>query len=63
MEFTPEKFNQIKRDAEDFYRKIGSVYCPYFSSIINFNSKGLEHLIFKTWNRTRSTNDQFSRFR
>ncbi len=63
MEFTPEKFNQIKHDAEAFYSKIGAVYCPYFSSKINFNAKGLEHLIFKSWNRTRSINDQFSRFR
>jgi len=63
MEFTLEKFNQIKRDAEDFYNKIGFIYCPYFSSKINFNTKGLDHLIFKNWNRTRPINDQFSRFR
>ena len=63
MEFTSEKFNQIKRDAEDYYGQIGAVYCPYFSSKINFNAKGLDHLIFKSWNRTRSINDQFSRFR
>lgn len=63
MEFTPEKFNQIKYDAENFYNKIGTVYCPYFSSQINFNTKGLDHLIFKSWNRTRSISDQFSRFR
>ena len=54
MEFTPEKFNQIKNDAEDFYSRVGDVYCPYFSSKINFNTKGLDHLIFKSWNRTRS---------
>lgn len=63
MEFTLDKFNQIKRDAEDSYSRIGSVYCPYFSSQINFNTKGLDHLIFKSWNRTRSISDQFSRFR
>ena len=63
MEFTPEKFNQIKHDAVGFYSKIGSVYCPYFSSKINFNAKGLDHLIFKNWNRTRPISDQFSRFR
>lgn len=63
MEFTAEKFNQIKHNAEDFYSKVGFVYCPYFASKINFNAKGLEHLIFKSWNRTRSISDQFSRFR
>ncbi len=39
MDFTPERFNQIKNDAEEDYRKIGFVYCPYFSSQINFNNK------------------------
>lgn len=63
MQFTPDKFNKIKQGAEDFYGKIGAVYCPYFSEKINFNTKGLEHLIFKSWNRTRPINDQFSRFR
>ncbi len=63
MEFTPEKFNKIKKDAEEFYASIRLVYCPYFSEKINFNAKGLDHLVFKTWNRTRPINDQFSRFR
>jgi len=63
MEFTPEQFNNIKNEAEDFYNKIGFAYCPYFAEKVNFNAKGLEHLIFKTWNRTRSIDDQFSRLR
>ena len=63
MEFTPEKFNKIKNDAESTYKEIGFAYCPYFAEKINFNSKGLDHLIFKTWNKTRSIGDQFSRFR
>jgi hypothetical protein len=63
MEFTPEKFNQIKGDAEVFYNGIQKVRCPYFQGEIHFNSKGWEHLIFKDWNRTRPINDQFSRLR
>ena len=63
MEFTSDQFNNIKNEAEDFYNKIGFAYCPYFAEKVNFNAKGLEHLIFKTWNRTRSIDDQFSRFR
>ncbi|HBA45516.1 hypothetical protein A2W67_01900 [Candidatus Nomurabacteria bacterium RIFCSPLOWO2_02_40_28] len=63
MEFTPEKFNELKNDAEEFYNKIGSVYCPYFKEKINFNVKGWDHLIFKTWNRTRPIADQYSRLR
>ena len=40
MEFTPEKFNEIKNEAESFYNKIGFVYCPYFSHKIHFNTSG-----------------------
>ena len=63
MEFTFNKFNEVKHEAEDFYNKIECVYSPYFKENIHFNSKGLDHLIFKTWNRTRSITDQFSRLR
>ena len=63
MEFTPEKFNELKHDAEDFYNKIGSVYSVYFKEDVHFNTKGLDHLIFKTWNRARPIADQFSRLR
>ncbi len=64
MEFTPEKFNEIKHQAEDFYNKIETVCCPYFNNEkIHFNTKGWDHLIFKGWNRTRLVTDQFSRFR
>ncbi|PIR68494.1 hypothetical protein COU49_00425 [Candidatus Nomurabacteria bacterium CG10_big_fil_rev_8_21_14_0_10_35_16] len=63
MEFTFEKFNEIKREAEDFYHKINSVHSPYFNEKIHFNIKGWDHLIFKSWNRTRSIADQFSRLR
>lgn len=63
MEFTTDQFNSVKNEAEDFYNKIVFAYCPYFSEKVNFNAKGLEHLIFKTWNRARPIEDQFSRFR
>ncbi|MFZ2072802.1 MAG: hypothetical protein WAV10_03965 [Minisyncoccia bacterium] len=63
MEFTFEKFNEVKREAEDSYNKIGSIYSSYFKEKINFNTKGLDHLIFKTWNKARPITDQFSRLR
>lgn len=63
MEFSIDKFNEIKNSAEDLYNKIGEIYCPYFKEDIHFNTKGLDHLIFKSWNKTRPTEDQFSRFR
>ena len=63
MEFTPEKFNQIKNEAEAFYEDIKLVWCPYFKGNIHFNSKGWEHLIFKHWNKTRAIDDQYVRLR
>ncbi len=63
MEFSVEKFNKVKHEAEDFYSKIISVRCPYFEENVHFNAKGLEHLIFKEWNKTRLIADQFIRFK
>lgn len=63
MEFSIDKFNEIKIEAEKFYENIKPVYCPYFGVNINFNYKGWEHLTFKEWNKTRTVNDQFVRFR
>ena len=63
MEFTIEKFNEVKNLAEDFYKKIGKVRCPYFAGDVHFNVKGWDHLVFKSWNNTRIVNDQFARFR
>jgi hypothetical protein len=63
MEFSPDKFNQIKHSAEDVYNKVGKVRCPYLNEDVNFNAKGFEHLIFKGYNRTRPIQDQFSRLR
>ena len=63
LEFTFEKFNQVKKEAEDFYEKIGKVKCPYFLDDVHFNVKGLDHLIFKEWNKTRIIKDQYIRFR
>ena len=63
MEFSIDKFNEIKDDAEVFYRSIGKVHCPCFTEEIHFNAKGFDHLIFKEWNKTRIAADQFYRFR
>jgi len=63
MEFSIDKFNEVKNGAEDFYNKIKSVRNPYFGEEVHFNVKGWEHLIFKGFNRTRPIQDQFARFR
>ncbi len=63
MEFSIDKFNEVKHEAENFYNKINLVYCPYFKEEVLFNVKGLDHLIFKNWNKTRPIIDQYVRFR
>jgi len=63
MEFTTEKLNEIKTESENFYKTIEKVRCPYFGSDVYFNIKGWDHLVFKSWNNTRVTNDQFARLR
>ncbi len=64
MEISEEKFNQRKIEAESFYKSIGPIKCPYFNGdCVYFNSQGFEHLVFKEWNKTRSQQEQYTRFR
>jgi len=58
-----EKFNETKEEAEEFYRSLGSVLCPYFNEKVNFNAKGLDHIKFKKWNKTRVIDDQYMRLK
>lgn len=58
-----ESFDFIKAKAESFYKSIGSVRCPYFNESIGFNAKGLDHIKFKKWNKTRSVSDQYMRLK
>jgi hypothetical protein len=63
MEYSSVTFNKIKSDAEAFYASVGVVRCPYFGEEVHFNAKGWKHLLFKEWNTTRITSDQFARLR
>ncbi|MCX6716423.1 MAG: hypothetical protein NTV72_00665 [Candidatus Taylorbacteria bacterium] len=64
IDFDDNKFIEIKEKAEIFYKNIGEIYCPYFiNTKVVFNSKGLEHLKFKTKNHARSQADQFTRLK
>ena len=56
-------FNKVKEEAEIFYKNIGEIWCPYFNGKISFNSKGLRHLKFKSDQKARSHNDQYSRLK
>lgn len=63
MEYTSEQFSKIKEDAEKFYNTIDKIKCPYFDGFVFFNAKGLDHLKLKSWNKARSQQDQYGRFR
>jgi len=58
-----EDFQKVKNEAEEFYKTIGDVYCPYFKEKIAFNIKGLKHLKFKSDRQARPRKDQYSRLR
>ncbi len=58
-----EKFKRAKLDAEEFYKSIGEIYCPYLKEKISFNAKGLDHIKFGGWNKTRPLRDQYIRLR
>lgn len=63
MENYIKHFKQIKKEAIEFYNSHEKVKCPYFSNQVYLNSKGMQHLKFKAWNKTRSIKDQYMRFK
>lgn len=58
-----QDFEKVKTEAEDFYKTIGDVYCPYFKEAITFNVKGIKHLKFKSDRQARPRKDQYSRLK
>ena len=58
-----EEFERVKRRAEDFYKTIGDVHCPYFKEAVHFNVAGLDHVKFKDWRKVRSSKDLFMRLK
>lgn len=63
MEITSEKFARVKDNSEIFYKALSDVHCPYFNDVVAFNAKGLDHIKFKDWNKTRLIGDQYLRFK
>lgn len=52
-----QDFQTVKSNAENFYKTISEIYCPYFKEKIAFNIKGLKHLKFKSDRQDRSEKD------
>ncbi len=61
--FNEKEFEEIRIKAENFYKNLGPVYCPYFKEKITFNAKGLRHIKFKSDEQARSHKDQYSRLK
>lgn len=63
LQFTDDEFGRVRQRAEEFYRGMGDVRCPYFQGSVAFNTEGFRHLLFKSWNRGRAQSDQFMRLK
>jgi len=63
LEFTDHEFDAILQTAQELYRTLGQIRCPYFQDNVQFNTRGLEHLRHKSWNRGRDRRDQFMRLK
>jgi len=63
LESDEEKFKRVRKEAEEYYESIGSVWCPYLQENVHFNTEGFQHLLFKSWNRTRVRAEQYTRLR
>lgn len=58
-----KKFDEVKEKAQKEYKKINSVLNPFLRKKVNFNAKGLDHIKFKEWNKTRLVSDQYLRLK
>lgn len=56
-------FNRVKQKSEEEYKKIKHVFNPFLNKNINFNAKGLDHIKFKDWNKTRPIEQQYLRLK
>lgn len=57
-------YKKLREDADNFYLKIGKVYCPAFNNEpVYFNSKGFNHLIYKSGHTERNRSVQIMKFK
>jgi len=63
LNFTDQEFAETLHEAQEIYRHLGQIRCPYFQDNIHFNARGFEHLRRKSWNRGRDRRDQFMRLK
>ena len=63
MQIDEKKLEETKKKAKEIYEKIGKVWCPCLKDDVCFNSEGFDHILSKTWNRGRSSLEQYTRLR
>lgn len=56
-------FDKAKARAEERYKKIGEVRCPYLGCAVRFAANGLEHIKFTGRGRSRPKHDQLIRLK
>ena len=56
-------FDDVKTKAEELYKTLAAVECPYFKDKVYFNAQGLEHLKFKRHGKARIQQDQYMRIK
>ena len=54
-------YEEARKNAKEFYRTIGHIWCPMLNDYVVFKSAGLRHLIRKN-GKPRSERDQMRRF-
>ncbi len=60
---TDGNLEKIIKRAEQSYKSIGQVYCPYLKERVCFNDKGIKHIKFKSEGKARERKDQFMRLK
>ena len=63
MKIDVRDFEEVKAKGEELYKSFTETYCSYFKEKVLFNARGLEHLKFKSFKKTRTEKDQYMRFK
>ena len=56
-----KNYEEIKRDAKEFHRTLGTIWCPMLNDYVACNDIGFRHLVRKG-HRFRLVTDQIRRF-
>jgi len=63
LKFDEKDFGNVEKQADDLYKSLSDIHCPYFNEKIAFNAKGFKHLKFKSDRQARPRKDQYPRLK